>query len=90
MKIRILSYEYAHHGTNYMPTERFGSFTCTVLPLPHFSFHCPLISHCSYILTVTHSHAGHPMIAAHLIQLESSKAMLHLQDVKPICGYKGV
>lgn len=41
-------------------------------------------SYCSYIPAITHSHAGHPMITANLIQLESSKAMLHLQDAKPI------
>lgn len=48
------------------------------------SFSLPLFSHRSYILTITLSHTGHPMITANLIQLESSKAMLHLQDVKPI------
>lgn len=32
--------EYAHPGTHYKPTEHFGSFTCTVLPLPRF-LNCP-------------------------------------------------
>lgn len=44
-------------------------------------------SYCSYMPTITHSHA---VTTANLIQLESSKAMLHLQDVKPIWGYEGV
>lgn len=35
-------------------------------------FHRPMISHCSYITTITHSHTGHP--TANLIQLETPQS----------------
>lgn len=63
-----------HPGTHQKPTEHFGSVTCTVLPLPH------LTSHWLTIVTSTITNSMRAIL--NLIQLESSKAMLLLQDVK--------
>lgn len=80
--MRIPAYEYAHTLAQIINPQSIlvASHKLYYLCLISLFTGPEMISYCSYMATITYSHACHP--PANLIRLEPSRATLHRQDAK--------